>query len=131
MAEEYVYPIERKTLGDYYEMMWRCGKCGYCRNVLPSDIEHERFGRQCPNGERFRFEAYYASGRNEMIRMYIEGKHQLTERMRHILFTCTTCGACEQWCSATQWLHPLKAAMAMREHFVNNGGEMLEEHKKT
>ncbi len=117
MPEEYCYPLLRKKLGDYYEMTWRCAKCGYCRNVLPSDTEHERFGRQCPPGERFRYESYYASGRSEVARRVMEGKQGLTDRLRHILYTCTTCGACEEWCGATQWRQPLKLEMAMRNHF--------------
>lgn len=128
MVEEYCYPMNRKSLGDYYEMVWRCAKCAFCRNVFPSDTEDERFGRQCPPGERFRYESYYASGRNELTRRVIEGKQALTERLRHILYTCTTCGACEEWCSATQGLYPLKIIMALREHFTAQGGELLPEH---
>ncbi|MFC1669763.1 (Fe-S)-binding protein [Spirochaetota bacterium] len=130
MAEEYCYPIERKTLSDYYEMVWRCAKCGYCRNVFPSDTEQEEFGRQCPPGDYFKFESYFASGRNEITRQVIDGNLGMTERLRHILYTCTTCGHCEEWCHATQGLYPLKTIMALREHFVQNDGEILPEHKK-
>lgn len=130
MPEEFCYPFTRKSLGDYYEMTWRCAKCGYCRNLLPSDTEHERFGRQCPPGERFRYESYYASGRSEVARQVMEGKQPLTERLRHILYTCTTCGACEEWCEATQWRYPLKLEMAMRNHFVRQGGKLLPQHEK-
>ena len=80
MAEEYCYPFTRKSLEDYYEMTWRCAKCAYCRNYLPSDTEEERFGRQCPPGERFKYESYFASGRNEIARRIVEGKQGLTER---------------------------------------------------
>jgi len=130
MPEEFCYPFTRKSLGDYYEMTWRCAKCGYCRNVLPSDTEHERFGRQCPPGERFRYESYYASGRSEVARRVMEGTQSLTDRLRHILYTCTTCGACEEWCGATQWRQPLKLEMAMRNHFVSQGGTLLPGHEK-
>jgi Fe-S oxidoreductase len=131
MPEQYCYPFTRKSLGDYYEMTWRCAKCGYCRNVFPSDTEHERFGRQCPPGERFKYEAYFASGRSETARRVIEGRQCLSERLRHILYTCTTCGACEEWCQATQWREPLQLEYAMRRHFVRQGGGLLPEHQKT
>ena len=130
MVEEFCYPITRKSLGDYYEMAWRCAKCAFCRNVLPSDTESERFGAQCPPGTRFKFEAYFASGRNELARRMIAGQQGFTERFRHILYTCTTCGACEEWCAALTGLHPLKIIMATREHFANDGGEILKEHQK-
>jgi Fe-S oxidoreductase len=130
MAQEYCYPFIRKCLSDYYEMTWRCAKCGYCKNVFPSDTEHGRFGRQCPSGERFKFEPYFASGRSELARRLIEGEQGLTERLRHILYTCTTCGACEEWCQATQWRYPLKLEMEMRKHFVRHGGELLPQHKR-
>lgn len=130
MTEEYCYPFNRKKLSDYYEMLWRCAKCGYCRNVFPSDTEDERFGRQCPPGERFRFESYYTSGRNEITRRIIEGKQELTPRLRHILYTCTTCNACEEWCEVTQGLNPLKIINALRKYYVEHGGELLPGHKK-
>ncbi len=130
MVEEFCYPMKRKNLGDYYEMAWRCAKCAFCRNVLPSDTESERFGTQCPPGDRFKFEAYFATGRNELARRMIDGHQDLTERYRHILYTCTTCGACEEWCSAITGLFPLKIIMASREHFVKSGGEILPGHQK-
>lgn len=130
MVDEYCYPFTRRKLSDYYEMLWRCAKCGYCRNVFPSDTEDERFGRQCPPGERFRFEAYYTSGRNEITRRIIEGKQELTPRLRHILYTCTTCNACEEWCEVTQGLNPLKIINALRRYFVEHGGELLPGHQK-
>jgi Fe-S oxidoreductase len=130
MVEEYCYPIPRKNLGDYYEMTWRCAKCAYCRNVFPSDTENEKFGHQCPPGDRFKYETYFASGRHELARRVIEGKQGLTERYRHILYTCTTCGACEEWCSATTGLYPLRLFQEMKKHFVENDGEILPEHRK-
>lgn len=130
MAKEYCYPFTRKSLEDYYEMTWRCAKCAYCRNYLPSDTEEERFGRQCPPGERFKYESYFASGRNEIVRRIVEGKQGLTERLRHILYTCTTCGACEEWCQATQWRYPLKIEMAVRKHFVEHGGKLLPQQQQ-
>ena len=131
MVEEYCYPITRKSLGDYYEMAWRCAKCAFCRNVLPSDTESERFASQCPPGTRFKFEAYFTTGRNELARRMIAGHQDLTDRFRHILYTCTTCGACEEWCSALTGLYPLQIIMATREHFTKNGGEILPGHQKT
>ncbi|MCP4626412.1 MAG: (Fe-S)-binding protein, partial [bacterium] len=85
----------------------------------------ERFAAQCPPGDRFKFEAYFASGRNELARRVIEGQQEFTERFRHILYTCTACGACEQWCEATQGLYPLKIIMALRNHYVSQGGELM------
>lgn len=130
MADEYCYPFTRTSLEDYYEMTWRCAKCAYCRNYLPSDTEHERFGRQCPPGEHFKYEAYFASGRSETVRRILEGKQRLTDRLRHILYTCTTCGACEEWCQATQWRYPLKIEMALRKYFVEKGGQLLPQQRR-
>lgn len=129
MAEEYCYPLTRTKLGDYYEMAWRCAKCAFCRNVLPSDTEHERFAEQCPCGVRYKFESYFASGRNELARRTIEGSQELTEKLGHILYSCSTCGACEEWCQATQGLFPLKITMEMRKHFLANGGPIAEGHR--
>ena len=130
MVEEYCYPLTRTKLGDYYEMAWRCAKCAFCRNVLPSDTEDERFAQQCPCGVRFKFESYFASGRNELARRTIEGSQGLTEKLGHILYTCSTCSACEEWCQATQGLFPLKITMEMRKHFLANHGTIPEGHRQ-
>lgn len=127
---EYVWPIVRENLEDYYDMMLNCAKCKYCQNVFPLSLTlDERFASQCPSGDFWKFESYYASGRFELARGIVESSLHWSERARHILYTCTMCGACEENCRTTQRLTPLKTIRAMRERFIKDGGELLPTHK--
>ncbi|MDI9619214.1 MAG: (Fe-S)-binding protein [Candidatus Nezhaarchaeota archaeon] len=131
MSQDYIWPVTRYSLEDYYEEVWtHCVKCKYCQHVyLPDTVDH-RFHYQCPSGEVFKFEAYYASGRNELIRALLEGEVKWSDRVRHIIYTCTICGACEAWCMFSGRGYPLKAIEKLREYAVEVGQGPLPAHKK-
>ncbi|HEC93109.1 MAG TPA: (Fe-S)-binding protein [Candidatus Atribacteria bacterium] len=129
MTKEYVWPIERGELEDYYDMMLACAKCKYCQNVFPCFTQNEQFASQCPSGDYWRFEAYYASGRIEIARGIVEGSLNWSDKLRDILYSCTMCGACEENCRTTQRLTPLKIIRTMRERYIREGGELLSPHK--
>jgi heterodisulfide reductase subunit D len=131
MSQRYVFPVVRRTLEDYYqEVLTYCVKCGFCRNVFPPDTRDARFAYQCPSGEVFKFEAYYASGRNEVIRALLEGEIEWSDRVRHIIYTCTTCGACDVWCQFSGRGHPLWAIEKLREYAVEIGQGPMPAHKR-
>jgi Fe-S oxidoreductase len=113
--------MERKKLEDYYEMCWRCTVCGYCRNVFIPNIEDGKFARNCPQGQRFGFLAYYATARFDIAREILEEKLDFTPRIMHILYTCTSCGACEEWCQFINEVYPLKLTEELRIRAVETG----------
>lgn len=121
MPEEYIWPMKRKRLEDYYEMVLRCGKCAYCRHVWPSNTQDEKFAYQCPSGERYKFDSYYATGIMEIVRGFLEGELGWSDRLIHILYSCTECGACEEWDKVTKRLYPLKVIQAMKVKAVEDG----------
>lgn len=129
--KEYVWPITRIQLEDYYDLMLNCAKCKYCQTVFPlSATLDERFAGQCPSGEFWRFESYYASGRLELARGILEGSLDWSEKAREILYSCSLCGACEENCRTTQRLTPFKIIRRMRERYVREGHPLLEAHQK-
>ncbi len=111
-------------------MIYRCSKCRYCRSVFPSDIEEAEFATICPPGDRWKFDSYYGAGRLELARGLIEGKIDFSERALHIIYTCTTCGACEEWCEVVKELYPLKVNEEMRIRAVELGVGPLPQHKE-
>lgn len=129
-VKEYSWPIVRSSLDDYYEMVLRCGKCAYCRNVWPSNTQNEKFAYQCPRGERFKFEAYYASGTMEVARGLLEGELKWSDRLLDIIYTCTGCGACEEWDQMTKRVYPLKVIREMKIQAVKQGLGPMPAHKE-
>jgi len=130
-VKEYVWPITRGELEDYYDLMLNCAKCKYCQTVFPlSATFDERYARQCPSGDFWRFESYYASGRLELGRGILEGSLEWNDRAREILYSCSMCGACEENCRTTQRLTPYKIIRKMRERYVQEHHPLLPVHQE-
>jgi heterodisulfide reductase subunit D len=97
---------------------YRCGKCMLCKYIDHEEMTDTDFIAICPSGARYRYEAYYASGRQEIAR-----------RLRHVLFTCTECGGCQVICSEQGNKNPLKTIVALRERAFRDELAPLPEHE--
>ncbi|MHA1268828.1 MAG: (Fe-S)-binding protein [Candidatus Helarchaeota archaeon] len=77
-----------------------CVHCAMCRQVLPSMTKSNAFADICPSGLYFNYDAYYSTGRNEIARAIIREEYPLEESdlLNEIIYSCTTCGACEINC---------------------------------
>jgi len=112
-----------------------CMHCGLCRQVLPSEIKSDQFGELCPSGDRFRFEAYYAPGRCEVARAVIgkEFAYEASPKLLHVMYTCTTCGACDITCRYTTSfgkVQPVEIIEALRAKLVEDGVGPLPKQKE-
>lgn len=108
---------------------YRCGKCMLCKWVDHSLMSNSDFPEICPSGSRFRFESYFASGRQEIARGLLEGTLDYSDRLLHILFTCTECGGCQAICSNVCDRNPLKTIVALREKAFRDGVAPIPEHE--
>ncbi|MHA1262343.1 MAG: (Fe-S)-binding protein [Candidatus Freyarchaeota archaeon] len=117
-------------LEEYRDDAARCGKCAICKIVLPVEVKSARFSAICPSGTRFHFDAYYASGRMEVARAIADEELSYTDRLLHILYTCTGCGACNTQCFYVKGLRPLEVIEELKAKIVEDGFGPLPEHKK-
>jgi len=110
---------------------WKCVRCGLCRMVNPEKVKSQKWSDQCPAGTRYLFEAYFGSGKQEMLRALSTTPPELvmSERLQHIIYTCTLCGSCQALCNPTKDLEPTNASVALREHAVREGWGPLPEHE--
>jgi Fe-S oxidoreductase len=115
--------VERKPLEAFRTMAMKCVRCRMCGMTNPEKLKSHRFSDNCPSGTRFGFEAYFASGRHEIIRALLQDPPEIpvTEKLVHIAFTCTLCGNCFAICNPTKGLEPVSAIMALREFLVQKG----------
>ena len=102
----------------------RCVRCGTCKytgdTYLPS----------CPAGERFRFEPYFASGKNFIGRGILEGELSFADpELVKILYACTACGNCQTQCPLPQAEHLVDIYEALRARAVEKGHGPLPEHR--
>lgn len=93
-------------------------------------VRSQKWSDQCPSGTRFLFEAYFGSGKQEMVRALTAQPPEvaLSKRLQHIIYTCTLCGACQASCNYIKDLEPCNASVALREHAVREGWGPLPEH---
>jgi Fe-S oxidoreductase len=118
-------------LHKYRDEAWKCLRCGICRMVNPERVKSQKWSNQCPSGSRFLFEAYFGSGKQEMVRALAAYPPELTlsRRLQHIIYTCTLCGACQMTCNFIKDLEPTNASVALREYAVRQGWGPLPEHQ--
>jgi len=116
----------RETLAELREDFSLCGKCKLCQGVMAQQCDEPRFWRNCPSGTRFRYEAYYASGKLEMARCLSLVEIEPDEMMQHALYTCMQCGSCDDRCYPVKQIHPLWVIELLREEAVADGWAPLE-----
>ena len=70
-----------------YDAAAQCNRCGYCETVCPTYMLTGR-------------ETISARGRNQFVRLLVEGKAKNTRDAAEALSTCLLCGACTSACYA-------------------------------
>jgi len=117
---------QREVLAELREDFSLCGKCKLCQAVMAQQCDDPRFWRNCPSGTRFRYEAYYASGKMEIARCLDLVEIKSDDRMRHAVYTCMLCGNCEDRCYPVKQLHPGWVLQLLREQAVADEWAPLE-----
>ena len=74
-----------------------CNRCGTCRGVTQDAIPNVAFATQCPCGSTF-FGCYEPSGLMYMARGIAMGNLQWNEDLAKVLYACTLCGYCDDFC---------------------------------
>jgi len=78
---------------EYADLVHRCFRCGWCK--LPTNYEDFN----CPAYLKYRFESFAAGGRMWLIRAWLNGEIETSERLAQILFSCVTCKNCVEACA--------------------------------
>ncbi len=111
-----------------------CIHCAMCRQALPSLTKSNKFGDICPSGLYFNYEAYFAPGRNEIARAILRNEYPLqdSEKLLEIIYSCTTCGACEANCRYINDTNvmPVQTLEKMRAVLIEKGIGPLPNQKK-
>lgn len=70
-----------------YDAVSQCSRCGYCEQVCPT---YTATGR----------ESFSPRGRNQLVRLMLEGRLEDPSSAEEALSTCLLCGACQTVCPA-------------------------------
>ena len=74
-----------------------CNRCGTCRGVVQDAIPDIAFATQCPCGMTM-YGAYEPSGLMYMARGIAQGNLKWNEDLAKVLYACTMCGYCDDFC---------------------------------
>ena len=118
----------REVLHELQQDYFICTKCKICQAVHVQYCQEARFWRNCPSGTRFRWDAYYASGKMEIARGLHINEIEPGESMRDILYTCMLCSSCQEQCYEVKQIHPTRVFELMREKAVREGWGPMPEH---
>ena len=107
---EYVRSIEHK------DVVHRCFRCGYCK--FPS----EYLDFNCPSYKVFGWDTYSPAGRLWLIRAWLSGEIETSDRFAEILYSCSACGSCEENCPFPRFSNSLlKVFEEVKTELVNHG----------
>jgi heterodisulfide reductase subunit D len=98
---------------DYRDMIYRCGRCNFCRGF--------DFNERCPEIFNQKWESSTARGRMAIARAILEGELEYSEELAERIFGCFLCARCEEECKKAAQINILDITKAMREDFVSLG----------
>jgi len=99
----------------YEEIVHRCFRCGYCK------LTGNYGAYNCPSYRKFFFETYSPGGRMWLIRAWLQGEIDASERFQEILFSCATCANCAEHCIFPFRDDLVNIFVAAREEMVKDG----------
>ncbi len=100
----------------YQEILHRCFRCGYCK--LPSNY----IDINCPAYYSTRFETFSPGGRMWLLRAWLQGELTESVRLGEIMFSCTGCANCVEFCAFPGFRDELLLAFtAGREALLETG----------
>ena len=78
---------------EYAELLHRCFRCGWCK--LPTNYQDFN----CPAYLKYRFESFSSGGRMWLLRAWLDGEIETSDRFSQIMFSCVTCRNCVEACA--------------------------------
>ncbi len=119
-----------KKLKDLRWDIYQCSlKCFNCQFINPHVLVSQDYYMNCPAGKKFVFDAYFSGGRMEIARGLLDKSLELpTEKLLEIIYSCTTCGSCEEICFYNREIRPVKVFETLRELLVEQEIGPLPEH---
>ncbi|MBI4051850.1 MAG: (Fe-S)-binding protein [Elusimicrobia bacterium] len=90
-----------------YDSVSQCSRCGYCLSACPTYVVTGK-------------EAFSGRGRNQVVRMMVEGKIKKASLAEEVLSSCLLCGACTSACYA----HVPTAELVLEGRRTIRGGKV-------
>lgn len=117
------------TLEDYKYTMELCNRCGQCKWVLGPKFKGYKYAGICPIYMRYGYNAYSGQGLINIAQELLEGKLTYEDGLIQLIYSCTTCGACDINCKSIRDMEVLDTILALRAKCVEDGWGPMPKHK--
>jgi Fe-S oxidoreductase len=109
------------ALEDFREDMEMCGKCSICKFIPLEKVRGDQPAYVCPSISRYNFNAYSGGGRMGIGVAMLEDRLEYTEKLKHIIYNCQMCGACDVSCKYAMDMEVLEPIYELRIKAVEEG----------
>jgi Fe-S oxidoreductase len=118
------------VLEDFRRTMESCNHCGQCKWLLGPKTKGYEFAEICPIHQRFGFDAYSGQGLLNIAEELLNGELSYESGLIELIYSCTTCGACDINCKSVRDMEVLETILALRERVVADGWGPMPAHQQ-
>ncbi len=119
-----------ERLEDFRYTMSSCNHCGQCKWILAPKMSGWDFAEICPIHQRFGFDAFSGQGLIHIAQELLDGTLGYEDGLVDLIYTCTTCGACDINCKSVRDMEVLDTILALRARCAEDG-YLPEAHRET
>jgi len=109
------------ALKDLREDMELCNKCNICKFIPLEKVKGDQPVNICPSISRYNFNAYSGGGRVNIGMAMLENRLEYTDKLKHIIYNCQTCGGCDISCKYAMDMEVLEPIYEFRIKAVEGG----------
>jgi Fe-S oxidoreductase len=117
-------------LEDFRRTMESCNHCGQCKWLLGPKTQGYDFAEICPIHQRFGFDAYSGQGLLNIAEELLNGELAYERGLIELIYSCTTCGACDINCKSIRDMEVLETILALRARVVADGWGPMPAHQQ-
>jgi len=107
-------------LENYRYTMESCNHCGQCKWLLGPKTKGWDFAEICPIHMKFNFDAYSGQGLLNIAQELLDGQLKYEAGLIDLIYSCTTCGACDINCKSIRDMEVLDTILALRAKCVED-----------
>jgi Fe-S oxidoreductase len=116
-------------LRDFLFTMVSCNHCGQCKWILGPKMRGWDFAEICPIHQRYHWDSYSGQGLVNIAQEVLEETLAYEPGLLEVIYSCTTCGACDINCKSVRDMEPLDTILALRAKCVTDGQGPMPEHR--
>ena len=117
-------------LESFRHTMESCNHCGQCKWLLGPKTKGYDYAEICPIHQRYGFDAYSGQGLINIAEEIVNGELRYEPGLIQLIYSCTTCGACDINCKSVRDMEVLETILALRAKVVADGWGPMPEHKQ-